>query len=458
MKRSNILIFLAALMLWCTGVASAGEVGPARFFNMKEILDERTLNAQIASDRVVPSRARPGRNVRVIELKFTSQNWQGMVWRHPARIYVPEGYKGGGNAGIIGTERNFFDDPQWHRQTIPGTQLRTEEQYAEATAVDLGLPIMMFSNPAEDFMGMDESDLMGYALKKVAETGDLGWYGYTAITRAYLRAITLMHSLPGVQTERAVIMGCSKRGMAVGIATGAGDDRVAGIMATCYYGGNNFYSLSKRFAEFGPNVRGPAKDRAGPGFQPAEKVLRSYNNPLGFALNTHFDPYMWRDKIKASYLVALGTNDEFFALGSSNSMIKEMSGDKAFLAVDNLPHSWVSQKHLAAWRMWLAHTFLQRPLPRIDAQGALDGERLRVSAKVETTTQLEGVRLFYAYNPIATDWRRAQWQSVSMTPGEGGYTAQLPRRSGQSIGYYVEVQDNGVGGAGYVSSLMESTD
>lgn len=458
MKTSNILRFLAVLVLWCSGFASARDVGPARFFNMQEILDERTLDTQLISDRVMPSRARPGRSVRVIELKFTSQNWYGMVWRHPARVYVPEGYQGGGNAGIIGTERNFFDDPGWYRQTIPGTALRTEEQYAEATALDLGLPIMVFSNPAEDFMGMDESDLMGYSLKKAAETGDLGWYGYTAITRAYLRAITLMHSLPGVKTEHAVIMGCSKRGVAVGIATGAGDDRVAGIMATCYYGGNNFYSLAKRFAEFGPNVRGPEQKRAGPGFQPAETVLRGYNNPLGFDLMTHFDPYMWRDRIKARFLVALGTNDQFYALGSSNSMLKEMSGDKAFLAVDNLPHSWVSQKHLAAWRMWLAHTFQQRPLPRIDAKGSIEADHLSVVAKVDAPTPLAGVRLFYAYNPIATDWRRAKWASVPMALGEGGYAAQLPRRSGQSLAYYVEVEDTGAGGPGYVSSLMESFD
>ncbi|MGB3068238.1 MAG: PhoPQ-activated protein PqaA family protein [Ottowia sp.] len=456
MKTSNILRFLAVLMLWCSGFASARDVGPARFFNMQEILDERTLNTQVASDQVMPSRSRPGKRVRVIELKFTSQNWYGMVWRHPARVYVPDGYKGNGDAGIISTERNFFDDPDWQRRTIPGTSLRTEEAYAEATALDLGMPIMIFSNPAEDFMGMNESDLMGYSLKKMAETGDLGWYGYVPITRAYLRAITLMHSLPGVKTERAVIMGCSKRGMAVAIATGAGDDRVAGVMATCFYGGNNFYSLAKRFAEFGPNERGPAQKRSGPGFQPAEAVLRAYNNPLGFDMMTHFDPYMWRDRIKAKFLVALGTNDQFYALGSANSMLNEMSGDKAFLAVDNLPHSWVSEKHLAAWRMWLAHTFLQRSLPRVDAKGSLEADHLNVLAKVATPTSLAGVRLFYAYNPVATDWRRAKWAFVPMTPGEGGYTAQLPRRAGHSLAYYVEVEDTGTGGTGYVSSLMES--
>lgn len=59
------------------------------------------------------------------------------------------------------------------------------------------------------------------------ETGDLTWNGYYPIAMAYLRAITLMHALPGVRTERAVLMGCSKRGVAVSIATGVDPDRVA---------------------------------------------------------------------------------------------------------------------------------------------------------------------------------------------------------------------------------------
>ncbi len=430
----------------------------AKYFNLAEILDESTLGTTVAEDQVVRSVARPGKNVRVIKLRFTSQNWKGMLWTHPARIYVPDGYKGGGNAGIIGTERNFFDDPNWNRLTIPGTQLRTEEQYAEATAIDLGLPIMIFSNPAEDFMGMNEGDLMGYALKKVRETQDFSWNGYIPIAKAYLRAITLMHSLHGVQTERAVMMGCSKRGVAVSLATGSGDDRVAGVMATCFYGGNDLYSLAKRFAEFGPNVRGPARERAGPGFQPAETVLRMFNNPLGLKMLAHFDPYMWRDKIKARYLVALGTNDEFYALGSSNSMLKEMPGDKAFLAVDNLTHTWVSQKHLSAWRMWLAHTFLNRSIPTIDARAVVNEGSLLVSAKVVSEAQPVSVRLFYSYNKASADWRKAKWQSMGMRSANGEYAAQVPLKEGQKLAYYVEVEDVGQGGDGYVSSLVESVE
>ncbi len=207
MIRHLFGFMFCVLSLLGAHTAHAESVGPAEFFDMAAIRDEGTLDTQISSDRIRASKVRPGKKVRVIELKFTSQNWHDLVWKHPARIYIPKDYKGGGNAGIFATARSFFDDPASPQLTIPGTTQNTEEQYAEATAIDLNLPIMVFSNPPEDFMGLDENDLTGYALKKAVETGDLTWYSYVPITTGYLRAITLMHSLPGVETERAQVGG-----------------------------------------------------------------------------------------------------------------------------------------------------------------------------------------------------------------------------------------------------------
>lgn len=51
---------------------------------------------------------------------------------------------------------------------------------------------MIFSNLPENFQGMDEDDLTGFALKKVLTTGDFTWDGYSDIATGYLRAITLM--------------------------------------------------------------------------------------------------------------------------------------------------------------------------------------------------------------------------------------------------------------------------
>ncbi|MBZ5789683.1 PhoPQ-activated pathogenicity-related family protein [Burkholderia contaminans] len=430
-------------------------LGPAAFFDQAELLDESTLAPAIVADLVRASRHRDGRRVRVIELTFTSQQWQGLVWRHPARIYVPDGYDGDGAAGIIGTERQCFERAEWARRTIPGTTLDTEGEYAEGTALDLGIPVMIFSNPADCPFGLEESDFTGHALKRMLETGDLTWNGYYPIAKAYLRAITLLHSLAGIRTKRAVLLGHSKRGVGVAIASGADPERVAGVMVCGYHGGNNLYHLATKFAEFGPHVAGPSEARAGPGFQGAETALRALNHPVGFRMLMHFDPYLWRDRIKAAYLVALGTNDEFFALGAPNSMMTEMPGDKAYLAIDNVRHSWVSTKHLAAWRMWLARTFAGRLVPGTPAvRHEAAGDRLAVVARVEPV-RVSGVSLFHAFHPVSQDWRTATWQSTPMAARDGEWHAALSLRPGYNLAWYVEVEHGGAGGPGYVSSLVQ---
>jgi PhoPQ-activated pathogenicity-related protein len=453
MKRVNSLLISCLVVLIGLGVSYAQDIGPAKFFDMQEILNEATLNTVIAKNSLIASKARPGKNVRVIELVFTSQDWHGSVWKHPTRVYIPEGYQGQGNVGIIGTERQFLGKES-DRLRIPGTDLGTEAEYAEGTAIDLGIPIMVFAVPAEDYFNLDESDLMGYAMKKLFETRDLTWYGYYPIIKAYLRAITLLQSLPEVRATRALLMGCSKRGYSVCVTTGVDPKRVAGVMSTCYFGGNTLYWIAMKFAQFGPYLSGPSQQKMGPGFQPADSLLQMFNNPIGLQLLLYFDPYMWRNNIKSTYLVAMGTNDEFYALATPNSMIKEMSGDKAFLAVDNTPHTWVSKKHLVAWRMWLAHTFLGRSIPKIKTEAKAQGSKFPITAQIDSENPPQEVRLFYSYNQTS-DWRQSKWDSMAMDMKEGSYTATLDLKKGLKLGYYVEVQDTGKGGTGYVSSLVE---
>jgi PhoPQ-activated pathogenicity-related protein len=428
-------------------------VGPAPLFDLEAIRDENTLETRITRDEVVESTARAGKKVRIIHLEFTSSVWHDFVWTHRAHIYVPEDCKPDGNVGIIGTAWEFFEEG-YERALIQETGLGTEAEYAEGTALDLGIPIMIFAVPGEDINGMHESDLMGYAGLKLFETGDLTWYGYYPIVTAYLRAITLCHSLPEISARRAVLYGCSKRGHAVCIATGVDPERVAGVMTTCYPGGNHLYNIAMKFADFGPDIGGPAEDRSGPGYQPASVLLRTFYTPIGLQTMTSYDPYFWREKIKASYLVAVGTNDEFYGLGAPNEMLQMFNGDKAFLAVDNLPHTWVSQKHLIAWRMWLQHTFFRRPIPGVNLESQKSDSTVNVEAQVKSETDIHEIRLFYAYNK-STDWRFATWFNKSMKEKDGRYVSQLELKKRENLAYYVELEDRADGLEGLVSSLVK---
>lgn len=439
-----------------SGIKSGGSweaVGPAGLFDLEEILDESTLDTKIFSDETVPSVCRPGKMVRVIRLTFHSQTWHGFSWDHEVHIYVPEDYQGNGNSGIVATNCYFWDEDS-EQTFIQETGLNTEAEYAEGTALDLGIPILIFSAPPNEINGMHESDLMGYGSKKMAETHDLTWYGYYAVTVSYLRAITLLHSLPGIETERAVLYGCSKRGLAVILAAAADPDRVPGVMSTCWAGGNHLYFTALKLAQLGADVRGPDEDLNGPGYHSATFQIDQLNSPVGFQQLLHYDPYLWRDKLKSSLFVALGTNDEFFALGAPNPMMEKFNGDKAFLAIDNLHHTWVSEKHLAGWRMWLAHIYDGRKIPVIQVESEIKDSLLHVSADVEHDTSIEEVGLYCAQNET-TDWRFATWFSIPMNQKNHDYTAQIDVEEGRRLAYYVEVKDQGKGGTGYTSSLID---
>lgn len=447
-------------------------VGPSRWFKLEEIYDETTLETQINEEKTIESKVRKGKKVRFIDLVFTSQNWHDSIWKHRARIYIPENYQKDGNVGIIGAHMDFCpeknynvggidaeDIPQFNRGKILGqdnrpTDLNTESEFCEGTAIDLGIPIMLFNTPGDLIFGLDESDLMGYGLKKLGETFDLTWFPYLPIVVSYLRAITLLHSLPEVKAERAVILGNSKRGVSVSISTGVDPDRIAGALCTGAHGGNTLYMILMKFAQLGPEVGGPAIERAGPGFLPAERLLEILNSPAGFFLLMTFDPYIWRKQIKSTYMIAIGTNDEFTGLGAPDGMIKNMEGDKALLYIDNLPHTWTSLKHLAAWRMLLSHAFYERKIPIIEVKKNVRNSLLHVNAKVINFNEIKSVKLYYSFNK-SSDWRFAKWESLLMNEENDGYATVLQLKPDLKLAYYVEVEDfHKEGGAGFVSSLI----
>jgi hypothetical protein len=80
---------------------------------------------------------------------------------------------------------------------------------------------------------------------------------------------------------------------------------------------------------------------------------------------------------------------------------------------------------------------------------------LRVSATLTSAPPPVAVKLYYSYNRYNRDWRAAKWESVPMVSDGGSWRASLPTKDGHKLAYYVEVEDSGAGGAGYVSSLVE---
>ncbi|MFF2133128.1 PhoPQ-activated protein PqaA family protein [Streptomyces olivochromogenes] len=442
--------------------ASAGDdawkhVGPAGLFDLGELYDTNSLDVVIEKDAVEESTARPGARVRKIALTFTSQQWHGMTWRHPVHVYAPahtlEYPPAHGIAGIIGTEADFWNEPGNERRVIPETGQETEKEYAEGAAVDLGIPVMIFATPPELPTDMNESDLNGYSNRNFFETGDFTWYGYYPVATSYLRAITLLTTLPGLGVRKAVLFGHSKRGIGSSITTGVDPDRLAGIVTTGTNGMNMLEATARKIGQFGMDIAGPSVRREGLGFLSADTQLRMFNTPLGFEALKRFDPYFWRDSLTTPWLVVNGTNDPFFAVDVAQSM-RHAKGPTTLVAVDNVTHTWASQKILAAWRMWLDHLANGRPLPTLEN---LTVDRSSDHLTVTTRTNTPNTAAHLATAGIrGTDWRQAKWSLTSMTQtADGTYRVSVPFPADTSMAWYVELRHGSPSDPGFVTSAVK---
>ena len=158
-------------------------------------------------------------------------------------------------------------------------------------------------------------------------------------------------------------------------------------------------------------------------------------------------------QIKAAYLVAIGTNDEFYGLEAPNEMLEEFSDDKAFLAVDNLPHTWISRKHLAAWRMWLRYTFQGVKIPQVTTKLEKAAAVVNITADVIFDAAPLQVRLYYSYNH-SHDWRFSKWNHKEMELVSNRYQSQLEAVPDSHLALYAEVGYEANGEPAYVSSLV----
>lgn len=436
---------------------------PTKYFDLSKIRNAAELSPTFHINEERKSTIYQDRMFRYMELTFCSQIWHGAKWDHHARIYIPDSYEGHGNVGIIGTHRLYTPENEYKlgeaehfkRGTLYKTEIDAEKEFCERTALDFGIPIMIFGNPGNQVFGLDEGDLMGFSLQKIGETGDLSWYGYAAIARGYLRAITLLTSLPEIRAQRAVLMGHSKRGLGIIIASRVDPERVVGVLSSGQPGGNTLDFICTKFSEFGRGSLNLDYESSGPGFISAEKNLEGFNTPIGFLASLMWDPYMWHDKLTTPIMIALGTNDELLGTECGHALYPYLKSDKAMVTVENLPHTWAAEKILAGWRIWLAHIYFGRSLPQVTSTAKITTKEVEIQIVIKSSSPVKAVRVFYAYNK-KNDWRQITWNSttISQIPSEkGSYLTTLPLKAEHNFGYFVQVEDyEEESGSGFVAT------
>ena len=386
----------------------------------KEILPP--FSYKIISDKIVSSDTDPGMKLRRIEVRFISQEVDGMKMGHDAVIYMPADRKVNASperrGKVVIVARPFSD------KTLIGN-------YAEPIAARTGYPTMCVVIPG-DKNGKEGEMSWFTGLRRLArDTHDPINHDLFRCAIPYLRAMDVFSDILHEKNIRAIIGGHSKRAYYAYTAAAIDPARVASVV---------YVGCERLFTE----------DEERPDFSTSPPFAQGEKYPRCLVLFTT-QKYV---KCPVFYLGA--TNESGFTMFNINKLVARMKDPWTIEYIPNYRHAARSEKHFMDWQMWVAHVFDGRPITKIsDLHVEKRNKGTTLRAKIQSPNKILQVKAWYVYCDDVPYWRDLMWYPAIMrkthdnqyVTGVGGNPPDA---------WFVEVKDIAQGFPGYVSSLPQS--
>jgi len=366
------------------------------------------LDITIDADTITVCDYTPSMKIRKIHGRFFSQNIDGVQWMHrftlllPAKNSINQKKPRKGKVVIIGA-------PVWD-----GFFPIHEMKYAEPIVAYTQYPVMVVANPGYDSQGKQIEVGLQHRLGKLAQrTGKIHYNAIAQCAVVYIRAMDACEQILKVKKVSAVIGGHSKRGGAAPFAA-AIDSRVAGVISI--------------------------------GFELVHPTDR-----VGGDLPYYYTFY--QDQVSVPVFYIGGTNETAYEMFTISEMQKMLKKDMVVEMIPNYSHTNFSEIQYMDFLLWTSHVFDNRPIPRISDISYRHVKKepgTLFSARIQTKSTIQLVRLWYAYTDNAA-WKDVMWFHRVMEPNaEGLYEEWLPGIVPDA--YYIEVGDIAHGIEGYISS------
>lgn len=361
---------------------------------------------KILQDEIVPSSSVPGKNLRRLAVRFTSQvvgQW-GRRMDHTAVIFLPD-------------YPEFDQTPDKKSKVVViahpyGDQMMIDD-YAEPIAAKLNYPTMILPIPGE-YDGHDgESCWMYFFRSHLLSTQDPIYHPYFRLAIPYLRALDVFQEILEVEEIKAVIGGHSKRAPSAFNAAALDPERVAGVI---------YMGMESTFARY-------------------------EGNPWAIVSPVHT-----QEGVKCPVFYLGATNEDGYEMFNINRLQAKMKNPWIIEMILNFHHATYSEIQIIDWMMWISHIFEGRPLARIsDLSCQENNEGTIFQAKVDSPNRIIAVKVWYVYCDDVPYWRDLMWYPLFMKQEGEFYKAFLPGKTPDA--WLVEVKDKANGLAGYLSSL-----
>lgn len=354
---------------------------------------DRFLNA--------PERGLPDTKVTkkgaTFEIDFCSQKWHNTLWSHKILLFMPKGAEKSKTAILYITGDGPFKGDYVDLNLL---------------AAGTGMPVaMLFNIPNQPLWDRKEDDLIAHSFEQYLSTKDETWPLLFPMTKSAIVAMNVTQSVAkqnGLQFDKFVVTGASKRGWTTWLTAASGDKRIAGIAPMVFNNLNFKPQMEKQIKDWG-KYSDMIQDYTRRGLQ------AKLETPEGEELMKMVDPFSYRDKIRVPTMVVNGTNDPYWTVNATSVFWKDLRQTKYLLEVPNSGHGLEDRARVVASVGAFARSLAgQFKMPKLEATLKLDRDHNTMTFKLNGTKPFSTT--IWKAESMDKDFRSSKWSQARIEP------------------------------------------
>jgi PhoPQ-activated pathogenicity-related protein len=336
-------------------------------------------------------------------LRLTSQEWQGVTWRHRVEITRPERLEFPDTAIVMLSYGHGRPE-----------ETRAAQFGANATGATI---VNVFDVPNQPIFGMQEDDLIAHTFEKYLETGDATWPLLLPMTKSAIKTMDAVTEYTQRDWEqpvnRYIVTGASKRGWTSWLAAAADNarpevnkKRVIAIVPGVYDNLNLPRQLPHQLEVWG-EYSGMISDYTRRGLQ------EQMNTPAGHALLGIVDPWTYRSRFTLPKLILNAANDEYWAVDALNLYRDGLPGKTDVRYVPNAGHR-MTGREVEVYRgvaTWLRKVAAGHVTPKVELLAENIAGSGRYLLRADEPAQRASL---WVARSATRDFRKARWDEVPM--------------------------------------------
>lgn len=359
------------------------------------------LGPQTPLDRFLnaPERGLPETKVKknglTYEIQFCSQKWQNTIWNHQILLVVPKGAEKTKTAILYITGDGPFKGDFLDLNLM-----------ASAT----GMPVaMLFNIPNQPLWDMKEDDLIAHTFGKYLETKDDTWPLLFPMTKSAIVSMNVVQKVAkqnGMQFDKFVVTGASKRGWTTWLTAASGDRRVAGIAPMVFPNLKFDAQMTKQMADWG-KYSDQIADYTRRGLQ------AQLETQTGKDLMNMVDPFSYKDRLRMPTLIVNGTNDPYWTVDSTSVFWNDLRQNKYLLEVPNSGHGLEDRFRVVATVGAFARSIAgQFKMPKLEAKMTNEKAENRVAFNLDGSKGTPISVSIWQAESESKDFRLSKWKET----------------------------------------------